>query len=296
MKPTRRPQSRRALSRNPRRLRQQPRLRRIQTAGVLPLPEIVVPPTARQRRKRNRAQFNRPWLAFKHLAASSRWISLGLLSVCVWALAIIGGDPGFYLTTIPVAGARAIPASEVVAASGLGGAHIFAVDPGEAAVRIGELPGVISATVTLEWPNTVSIAIGEDVPLLVWEQASRQFWVNDAGQMAPARVNSAGLLRVEAESDERVEEDAFVAEDVLVGALKLKELRPNIEGLYYRPGEGLSYQDGRGWRVFFGSGPEMAQKLAVYETLVQRLVAANIQPEYVSVVNQFKPYYKVAGG
>ena len=79
--------------------------------------------------------------------------------------------------------------------------------------------------------------------------------------------------------------------DVLAGALQLRELRPNIDRLYYRPGAGLSYQDGRGWRVFFGSGLEMEQKLAVYETVVENLTERQVQPDYISVSNHQKPYY-----
>jgi hypothetical protein len=84
---------------------------------------------------------------------------------------------------------------------------------------------------------------------------------------------------------------AFVPHDVLAGALQLKQLRPNIDRLYYRPSSGLSYQDGRGWRVFFGTGTDMSQKLVVYETIVEELLAQGLTPQYVSVSNQEKPYY-----
>ena len=81
-------------------------------------------------------------------------------------------------------------------------------------------------------------------------------------------------------------------QDVLEGALQLRALRPNIEQLYYRPSGGLSYQDGRGWRAYFGTGLDMNQKLAVYETVVAKLLEQGIRPEYISVSNQYKPYYR----
>jgi hypothetical protein len=83
----------------------------------------------------------------------------------------------------------------------------------------------------------------------------------------------------------------FIPQDVLLGALQLRQLRPNIDKLYYRPSGGLSYQDGRGWRAYFGNGTDMNQKLAVYETIIADLSARGIQPQYVSVSNQEKPYY-----
>ena len=85
---------------------------------------------------------------------------------------------------------------------------------------------------------------------------------------------------------------AFVPHEVLEGALQLRALRPNIDKLYYRPSGGLSYQDGRGWRAYFGVGQDMHQKLVVYETVVAQLMERGIRPEYISVSNQYKPYYR----
>ena len=39
----------------------------------------------------------------------------------------------------------------------------------------------------------------------------------------------------------------------------------------------------------------MNQKLAVYETVVTDLLARGIQPTYISVSNQEKPFYKASG-
>jgi hypothetical protein len=97
------------------------------------------------------------------------------------------------------------------------------------------------------------------------------------------------------EADEAIELQAnlaFIPQDVLAGAEQLRELRPNIEKLYYRGDSGLSYQDGRGWRVYFGSGTDMNQKLVIYETIVEELLARGLTPQYISVSNQEKPYYR----
>jgi hypothetical protein len=185
---------------------------------------------------------------------------------------------------------------EIVAASGLGGRHVFATDPAEAAGLIGAVPGVISATVTVEWPNQVQINIGEDAPVAVWEQAGQQYWITEEGALVPARVDTRHLLQLESEATTPLGETNRLPADVLEGALLLRELRPNIDHLYYQPGQGLSYADGRGWRVYFGTGRDMAQKLVVYETLVADLTGRAVRPEYISVVNQNKPYYMQAAG
>ena len=191
-----------------------------------------------------------------------------------------------------------------MANSGLAGMHIFAADSTEAANRIAQVPGIISAVVTLEWPNQVHIQVQEDSPIALWIEGSNQYWVTKNGRLIPARSQTLGLLLIESELPPKLTEEAvsetkteqqpdiaFVPQSVLQGALQLRELRPNIEKLYYRPSNGLSYQDDRGWRVYFGTGSDMQQKLVVYETIVDTLLEQGLTPVYVSVSNQEKPYY-----
>ncbi|WP_420641856.1 cell division protein FtsQ/DivIB [Candidatus Leptofilum sp.] len=294
-------------AKQPKRLRKQPKMRRMDSA--MPLPRLRVPKRARRRRRRNRVRSRVPLATLRQILLSARWISLGLLALSIYALTLIGLDENFYLTSIPVEGVVSVPATEVVQASNLAGSHVFAADPGAAAQQIMDnTPGIISASVTLNWPNQVQINVTEDSPIAIWVEGSNQFWVTRNGRLIPARTESLGLLMIQSEVEIPAaptpatgEETAvpetvsanmrFVPHDVLAGALLLKELRPNIDRLYYRPGNGLSYQDGRGWRVYFGSGTDMTQKLVVYETIVDELLAQGLTPQYVSVSNQEKPYF-----
>jgi hypothetical protein len=302
------------------RLRKQPKMRRVQTA--VSMPRLQIPKTARKRRQRTQRQWvQRPAHLLRSLLFSARWVSLGLLAISVYALYLIGMDEQFYLTYIPVEGTQTIPPNEIVAASGLAGTHVFAVNPSEAAAQINELPGVVGATVSLNWPNEVTIQVVEDSPVLLWRDNGSDYWVNRHGGLIPARAGSLGLLQIVSEMPppavvaaaevvaENGEETAvssadtlaappatslsFIPEEVLNGALQLRELRPNIDQLYYRPSGGLSFQDGRGWRVYFGSGSNMQQKLVVYETIVDDLLARGITPLEVSVSNQKKPFYRI---
>jgi cell division protein FtsQ len=279
-----------------RRRRKQPKLRRVQASGAAALPSITVPPEAKERKRRNSRRYKMPTAAIKRIALSARWASVLVLAACIWALMTIARDDSFYLTTIPVEGARSFAASEIVAQSGLASSHIFAADPNEAARRIGEMPGITSATVNLEWPNVVAIQVTESEPVALWRQNGRTYWIDEFGQLIPSRASVAGLLMIESEVSEALAEESFVADEVLAGALQLRALRANIDHLFYEPGNGLSYQDGRGWRAYFGSGLDMEQKLAVYETVVEDLLARAVGPAYISVRNEAKPYYMASGG
>ena len=277
------------------RLRKQPKIQRVQAAGTTTIPKVVVPSAAKKRRRRNRQRFKVPTVLLKQIAFSARWMSLGLVVVCIFALVLIGRDDSFYLISMPVNGNVSIPASEIVATSGLSGSHIFAADPNLAASRIGKIPGVISATVTLEWPNLVSIKVTEDSPVAMWSQNGHNYWITVHGDLVPARVSASGLLLIESEEDEPFGDNLYIPDDVIDGALMLRALRPNIDRLSYQLGNGLSYQDGRGWRVYFGSGQDMEQKLVVYETIVEDLLSKSITPAYISVRNGLKPYYSLNG-
>lgn len=284
------------MVRQKRRLRKQPKLKRIHSSDVLAIPRIVVPDGARKRRRRNRRRLRLPTRALVTLITSARLMSLTLLLVTVWALILIGRDDAFFLSVLPVEGAELIPDSEVITASGLDGQHIFLANPSEVAQRLDQIPGVISATVSLAWPNEILINIAEESPVAIWEQAGRRYWINEEGDLIPARADDRGLLVIQSESLEPISDDFFVPQEALEGALRLRELRPNIDRLHYRPARGISYQDGRGWRAYFGVGLDMERKLAVYEAIVEELLSNSITPEYISVSNQNKPFYRAIDG
>lgn len=274
-----------------RRLRKQPKLRRMQSSNTLALPKVVVPPAARKRKWRNDPRIQVPIEMVKNVALTSRWISLVLVTIAVWALISIGQNRNFYLSVIPVIGANSIPDSEIVKASSLEGRHIFAASPADAADQVRAISGVISATVMLKWPNEATIQITEDTPVAIWKQAGRTYWVNETGELLPARSMITGLLVIDSEAREPLKNDAVVPDPVLSGALQLRKLRSNIDHLYYSLRTGLSYQDGRGWRAHFGTGLDMEQKLVVYETIVDDLLERGLDISYISVRNQEKPYY-----
>ena len=316
------------------RLRKQPRMRRVYSASATPLVGASMPRTAQKRKRRNSTQrIRRPLAGIRAFILNTRWLSLGVLGLAAYALFIIGGDDRFYLNYIPVEGSSSIEINEIVAESGLAGQHIFAADPQSAADHIGALGGVVTATVTLHWPNDVMIRIREKPPLATWQEGDQSYWIDEDGQLSVARAQTVGLLNIiseipvaaavdetttaneeevaapeeateetttattaeaATEADESSSQAAFVPQPVLLGALQLRELRPNIDKLYYRPSDGLGYQDGRGWTAYFGVGRDMHQKLVVYETVVAYLLERGLRPAYISVANQHKPYYRLA--
>jgi hypothetical protein len=297
------------------RLRKQPRVRRINASATMAMPSMRVPATANRRRKRNIRRLRIPNETIRSVLLSARWASLLLVVLAAGALAVIGLHEDFYVTFIPVNGVASISPEEVVAASGLAGAHVFSVDPRKVAENITKLPGVVSATVSLSWPNEVQISIREDAPVAVWLQDGQQYWVSREGALLPARLSVGGLLVIEAEglvlsgsastdaaetngeAEEAEPEEGtpYLPPEILAGALELQHIKPSLTRLYYDPSGGLSFLDGSGWRAYFGSGDNIPGKMVVYDAVIADLLSRNLTPEYVSVANVEKPYYRAEG-
>ena len=235
-----------------------------------------------------------------------RMVSASMVLLFAAMLTRLLVDQRMYVKEINLGGAALVPGEEIFAKSGLARQHIFWVNPAEVQRRIAAVSGIASAQVSVQWPNIVTVLVTEKVPVIKWVEGEQQWWVNAQGEKFVARGDVAGLLPITvddatsgaagaaagAATASTVGPDLLVPFPAIQGALQLRQLRPNIEQLHYDPLHGLSYQDGRNWRGYFGVGIEMAQKLAIYETLVDNLMARGIHPVMISVEDMRAPYYR----
>lgn len=233
-----------------------------------------------------------------------RLVSLVIVLLCITAGVIIFTNPIFYVTRAEIGGVRYVPAEEIFAQSGIANYHILWVDPDEVAGRVVSSPSLSSAQVVVQWPARVIIIVREREPALQWGQSGTRYWVDVNGNLMLMRAELPRLVHVVNEGEAIpfqcpgpacLEEGTVTIDPAVVqGAQQLKTLRPAIDVLYYDPVHGLSYQDGRGWRGYFGIGTDMNLKLDIYETLVADLGARGIQPIYINVSNPNAPFYRVA--
>lgn len=228
--------------------------------------------------------------ALAGLWQSGRLFSLFLSLFMLAALALAFNDPRLYVTRIALSGAQVVPTDEIYAESGVAQQHIFWVHPAQAQARLERIPGIVSAQVQVVWPGTVQIDVAERVPVaLVQQPDGTTFWADTQGVLFVERPGWEHLLPLVVEGEQALESLPPAA---VASALALRELRPNIERLYYSPADGLSYQDGRGWRGYFGIGADMPQRLAIYEALVDHVVGKGLQPSVISVQNPSAPFYR----
>lgn len=236
------------------------------------------------------AGFNVRLPALPRVNLGWRLMSATMLILLSLMLGRLLTDPRMYIKGVNLGGAALVPAQEIYAASGIAGQHIFWVDPVEVQRKVSAVPGIASAAVRIEWPATVTIRVVERIPVVSWTEGGQKWWVDADGNKFAARSDLPGLLPITLD-DAPGTAYKFVPPAAVEGALQLQQLRPNIELLHYGSQHGLSYQDGRGWRGYFGVGSDMLQKLAVYEKLVSDLTARDVQPKTISVESYQAPYY-----
>jgi len=234
-----------------------------------------------------------PTLALPKFQLGWRIASFALAALCSAVMGYMLLAPAFFVGDINLAGNAYVDAQEISAAANAHDMNILWLDPVQMIARLQAVPGISSAKVFVDWPPSVAIEVVEKQPQLLWQQGSVGMWVDGSGDVFPARAEVAGLLPI-------IVDDAVAPLEAgksppmaaIAGALQLRSLRPNIELLHYETARGLSYQDGRNWRGYFGTGTDMQVKLAIYETLVENLQQRSIRPRVISVENPQLPYYR----
>jgi cell division protein FtsQ len=123
-------------------------------------PGPSAPGTAPRRRPRPRSRWR---TAFFGLAV------LATVAGVFWALL---GDRLVVVRSVSVTGTRLLAPAQVTAAAGVPlGSPLFGVNAGEVTRRVEAIRQVASAKVTKDWPNGLTIAVTERVPVLALKMA-----------------------------------------------------------------------------------------------------------------------------
>ncbi len=244
---------------------------------------------------------------------STRWFSALIVVTLLVVLHLFLTRDVFFIRVIYVGGTRYLSSGEIFQRSGLANLHVFWVDPAQVEVTLELDPAVANAVVEVGWPpNMVNITISEREPALIWEQSGQRVWVDVRGRVMQLRQDLPNLVRVIVEKpsadlnrgpcplqgmDEVLGPGSCIDPATVAGVLQFKALYPTVNELVYDPAKGLGYQDGRGWRLWFGDGSYIATKMAVYEKIVRQVyIEQGKQFVEVNVAYPDAPYYSLVPG
>lgn len=226
---------------------------------------------------------------------SWRLVSLAIVVSLSGLLGLFFSSDAFYIHSIGVGGTRYLTKEEVFAFADIANMHIFWVNPEQVRENVMRSSSVADVDVRLSWPpQMVTITVEEREPVLTWVEDGAPIWLDNNGRVMAQREQRDDLAQVVVvpnASEEGLALDGEIDDDVVFGALQLRELLPDgLTELRYDPVKGLGYTDGGGWDAWFGTGTGMDEKFSIYQTLVQRMVSQGIQPTEINVAIPDYPY------
>ena len=129
-------------------------------AGAGAATEVAPPAAAPGRIRRRRIRWR------------TRFFALAAVAVVAGVSWVLLGDKVFVVRSVTVTGTRLVSTSAVIAAADVPvGTPLTRVDAGAVTRRVESIRQVASATVTLDWPDHVAIAVTERVPAMAVRMA-----------------------------------------------------------------------------------------------------------------------------
>ncbi len=259
------------------------------------------------------------------------WRVLSMLLVCLCAYAIyqVWETDTYRVDLVEVNGLARVASRDLNTYLGISGEPIFTIDPANIEQELANsFTEFSSVSVSVSLPNTVAITVTERAPVLVWKVDETNLLIDQNGAVFPARDDFYDLVQypiVEAQesptkinygskvslaseelgiqqyaskessdNEEAAEVDQKLSPEMVSAILILDEYAPEGAILRYDELHGFSWEDRRGWDVYFGNVNDIEMKLRVYKAIFNKLKLEERKPDFISVEFVHNPYYRLA--
>jgi cell division protein FtsQ len=261
-----------------------------------------------------------------------RLISLVLVALLGAALYQLWNSPKYQVGSLKVSGLQRLSSEQIDADLNVAGKPVFSLNPGALQTQLlKDFPELKSATVSVGWPNKVTVTVSERLPVLTWQQDGKSLFVDADGmafapqagekplgpviqassappvlltgnqqaqtsvqdQLAAINQTSASdpAAKAAADAAQPAAVRPWLTPQMVAGILTLATQAPKGTNVIYDRQHGLGWKDAGGWNVYFGDGQDMAMKLDVYKAIVKQLQSEDITPTLISVEYVHAPYY-----
>lgn len=222
----------------------------------------------------------------------------GAIVLCLAVvLGLFFAADAFYIRSIAVGGLKYLTKEEIFSYADIANYHIFWVSPEMVRQNLLRYPSIANAEVALSWPpNMVHIVVEEREPALIWEQGGTSFWVDVTGRIMALRQDRNDLIRIGANAmDDETNPvvTGHVREEIVFGALELQDVMPELLVLRFDAIKGLGMRSPDGADVWFGVGPGMAEKYAIYQAIQADLAAQGFQAWEINITDPDHPHYNL---
>jgi cell division septal protein FtsQ len=245
-----------------------------------------------------------------------RLISGILVVGMVMMIFLLNNAPAFTVKSTRVTGLQRLTLADVEAVLDLNGKSIVTVDPDTLKTKLREAFPELSAVSVGVWlPSGVSIAVRERQPVLAWKSRDVVTWIDSEGAMFSPRGDAGSLLTVASSEKPPLGPTLIpvsgstsaaaapaaanpasqrVDTQVITAAAILATQMPAESSMVYSTSNGLGWTDPRGWQVYFGLNLDnIAEKLTLYQAIVDQLTQKGIKPAVISVENVYAPFYRL---
>lgn len=281
------------------------RARRVRKTRDVMRPEKVKgskPKRSRRMRRRYDVELSREQNTQIQLTAlpagyvGQRMFSAILILLAVMGLVRFFNAPGYQVGIPELDGLELLTPAQVRSLAGIEGMSIFSLDPARVEAKLEEAAEVSEAQVTFAWPNKVRIDLKERKPAAAWDDAGRIWWLSTDGVAYIQHGMMSNLVNITSEEPVLTFSDSaaepVIDPEIITAATELKRMMPQVTSWDYDLEHGLGFKDQHGWTAYFGQGGEMALKVEVYDSLVQKMESDGIVASIVSVENPAAPYFE----
>jgi len=253
-----------------------------------------------------------------NLTLGWRFASIVILLIMIVAANALWNLSLFQVEGIELIGAQRLTAEDISTQLDILSKSIVEIIPTNLEQKILlEFPDLKIAEVKVGLPATITIAVEERIPAVIWmPKDGPNMWIDEEGFMFPARGEATLPVKVQAHSDpppppvvlpdETVEKESQTTEEILLddnpdvdpafifAVMSLRDVVPNDSILIFDPQYGLGWEDPRGWQVYFGvNTQDIDLKLAQYDVIVEELQSKNIHPVLISLEFLHAPFYRL---
>lgn len=191
-------------------------------------------------------------------------VSVVVAVVAVFAFVML--TPWFTVKTVEVHGAEHISSDEVAAATGVTvGERLATVSPRDAVKGVGALPWVKKATVSKDWPSTVTVSVVEEQAVAYQTTPDGTVLINAEGTPFVIDQPTVGAVEIVGASDPAVFSACLTAINELTPAVRKDVARVSAPSQYEIT---LELLDGRS--VYWGSAEQAHNKAVATEIVLTR--------------------------
>jgi hypothetical protein len=228
---------------------------------------------------------------------SNKWrLVSGILSISLMLVLIMVTNTGYFqVKGIQTHGLERFTEAEIVQAINIKGSPIFFIHPEKIKQDLQHTyPGLSEVEVEVSWPANVLISLKERYPVLAWNWEGHVRWVDENGVAFEPHDLGLDVVQVNSAMLPPTVQDRFVDPRIVKTVSTLRDYLPEGTELIFNADHGLGWNDDRGWIVYFGfNDDDAAQKMIVYQALVDYLEKKRITPALINIEFLNAPYFRM---